>query len=220
MIQQISVSSTSFQSVFWSWEAPHEGLAAAISAAADRLAGQVVWKPLLGFVSTPPEQRQWLSGGRCGRKAYFLNLLSLEGKQEPDLDSNAYALLVLRMVLPAFSSWGKLTLSVGFRPPIYVIPKFFIARQHHWGLYQPLWLEAWKLNPTTLWLTLTLQSLHLGFIGQRSLTWSCQEGGRYWAVSRKHLSIDQNPGEFMWICWEKSGFYYIPSYIAIVIKPL
>ena len=76
-------------------------MAAAISAAADRLAGQVVWKPLLGFVSTPPEQRQWLSG-RAAEEGVLLNLLmSLEGKQEPDLDSNAYALLVLRMVLPA-----------------------------------------------------------------------------------------------------------------------
>jgi len=60
-------------------KAPHEGLAAAISAAADRLAGHVVWQPFLGFVSTPPEQLQRLSG------------------KKPDLDSNAYALLVLRM---------------------------------------------------------------------------------------------------------------------------
>ena len=43
-----------------------------------------------------------ISQNRCLSPAFSEAILSLKGRQEPDLLSNAYALLVLRIVPPAF----------------------------------------------------------------------------------------------------------------------
>ena len=143
VIQQISVSSTSFQSVFEAGRLPTKVWL--LPSLLQQIDWRVKWcgSPSLASSAHRLSSVNGSQAGDVGGKCIFwICWWVFPGKQEPDLDSNAYALLVLRMVLPAFSSWGKLTLSVGFRPPIYVIPKFFIARQHHWGLYQPLWLDA------------------------------------------------------------------------------